>query len=212
VRTVEGSQYPIHCRKIATDGKFDESQPEEILLDGESAGRWPAIYVRGSDERESGWIFAGRTRPTIPDFGSTPCMFRDLEDREGPRRYRRTNGSVVWAADSQTLFYTTEDEVTKRHDHLFRHRLGDASAQDVVVYEEADERFNLGVGKTRDGKYLLMEAGSHTTNECRFHAADAPEGEFQTIARGGGAGVFGRSSRRPFLHSDQRSLGRTFAW
>ena len=91
-------------------------------------------------------------------------------------------GSIAWAADSKTLFYTTEDEVTKRHDHLFRHRLGEPAAQDVVVYEEKDERFNLGVGKTRDGKYLLMEAGSHTTSECRFLSAETPEGEFRMIA------------------------------
>ena len=45
-----------------------------------------------------------------------------------------------------------------------------------------DERFNLGVGKTRDGKYLLMEAGSHTTNECSYLPADTPGGVFLVIA------------------------------
>ncbi len=56
------------------------------------------------------------------------------------------------------------------------------SSEDVVVYEEKDERFNLGVGKTRDGKYLLMEVGSHTTTECWFLSAETPAGEFQLIA------------------------------
>ena len=41
-------------------------------------------------------------------------------------------GSLAWAADSHTLFYTTEDEVTKRQDQLFRHRLGDAGADDAA--------------------------------------------------------------------------------
>jgi oligopeptidase B len=80
------------------------------------------------------------------------------------------------------LLYTTEDEVTKRHDRLFRHRLGDSEAQDVLVYEEKDERFNVAVDKTRDCKYLLMESGSHTTSEWRFLSAYTPEGEFKVIA------------------------------
>ena len=54
--------------------------------------------------------------------------------------------------------------------------------QDVLVYDETDERFNLGVGKTRDGRYVLMEAGSHTTSETRFLTATAPEGRFRLIA------------------------------
>ncbi len=91
-------------------------------------------------------------------------------------------GSITWAADSHTLFYTTEDEITKRHDHLFRHRLGDPVTEDAVIFEEKDERFNLGVGKTRDGKYLLMEAGSHTTNECSYLDAETPGGVFLVIA------------------------------
>ena len=49
--------------------------------------------------------------------------------------------------------------------------------EDALVYDETDERFNLGVGKTRDGKYLLLEAGSHTTNETRFLSAAEPPGE-----------------------------------
>ncbi len=91
-------------------------------------------------------------------------------------------GSLVWAEDSRTLFYTTEDAVTKRQDKLFRHRLGDAASDDAVIYAERDERFNLAVGKTRDGKYLMLEAGSHTTNECSYLSADTPGGVFLVIA------------------------------
>ncbi len=107
---------------------------------------------------------------------------RDLKTGKDLSDTAERVGSIAWAADSTTLFYTTEDEVTKRHDHVFRHRLGDGAAQDVVVYEEKDERFNVGVDKTKDCKYLLMESGSHTTSEWRFLSAYTPEGEFQVIA------------------------------
>jgi oligopeptidase B len=180
-RTIEGSQYPIHCRRLATGPKFDESQPEEILLDvNQLAVGQPFMSVGGMSLSPDGFKLAYSTDNT--GFRQYTLHMRDLKTGEDLPDTAQRVGSIAWAADSTTLFYTTEDEVTKRHDHLFRHQLGDAAAIDVIVYEEKDERFNLGVGKTRDGKYLLMEAGSHTTSECRFLSADSPEGQFQMIA------------------------------
>jgi oligopeptidase B len=181
VRTVEGSQYPIHCRRVATGPKFDESQPEEVLLDvNQLAVGQPFMAVGGISVSPDGFKLAYSTDNT--GFRQYTLHIRDLKTGKDLSDTAERVGSIVWAADSTTLFYTTEDEVTKRHDHLFRHRLSDAVANDFIVYEEKDERFNLGVGKTRDGKYLLMEAGSHTTSECRFLEADLPHGEFRMIA------------------------------
>src|ERR1700678_4546880 len=181
VRTVEGRQYPIHCRRLATGLKFDASQRAEILLDvNQLAAGQPFMSVGAMSVSPDGFLLAYSTDNT--GFRQYTLHIRDLRTGKDLADTAERTGSVVWAADSQTLFYTTEDEVTKRHDHLFRHRLGDASAQDVVVYEEKDERFNLGVGITRDRKYLLLEAGSHTTNDCRFLSAETPQGEFQIIA------------------------------
>jgi oligopeptidase B len=181
IRTVEGSQYQIHCRRLATATKFDESQPEQILLDvNQLAVGQPFMAVGGMSVSPDGFKLAYSTDNT--GFRQYTLHIRDLKTGKDLSDTAERVGSMTWAADSTTLFYTTEDEVTKRHDHLFRHRLGDAATNDVIVYEEKDERFNLGVGKTRDGKYLLMESGSHTTSECRFLAADSSEGQFQMIA------------------------------
>ena len=91
-------------------------------------------------------------------------------------------GSIEWANDNATLFYTVEDEEQKRQFQLYRHTLGAPHEQDVLVYEESDERFNIGAGKTRDGKYLLLESASHTTSEQRFLSADDPTGAWTLIA------------------------------
>ncbi len=88
-------------------------------------------------------------------------------------------GSIVWTPDSATLFYSTEDEQTKRHDRVFRKKLGEAP---VEVFHEHDERFNVGVGRTRDRKYLLLEAGSHTTSETWVLDATESEGAFWLVA------------------------------
>jgi len=181
VRTVEGSQYPIHCRRLATGAKFDDSQPEVVLLDVNKLAEGQAFMALGAMAvSPDGWKLAYSTDNT--GFRQYTMHVRDLRTGEDLPDTAERTGSIAWAADSHTLFYTTEDEVTKRHDHLFRHRLGDAVGDDAVIYEERDERFNLGVGKTRDGKYLLMEAGSHTTNECSYLDAETPGGMFLVIA------------------------------
>ena len=82
-------------------------------------------------------------------------------------------------SDSATLFYSTEDEQTKRQDRVFRKGLG---RPPVEVFHEEDERFNVGVGRTRDRKYLLLEAGSHTTSETWVMEAAEPAGAFRLVA------------------------------
>jgi oligopeptidase B len=107
---------------------------------------------------------------------------RDLETgHDLPGEVLRV-GSVVWAADNLTLFYTVEDEEQKRQFQLWRHLRGTPYAADALVYQDDDERFNVGAGRTRDGKFLVIEAHSHIASECHVLPADKPEGEFQLIA------------------------------
>src|SRR5271170_8106869 len=209
VRTVEGRQYPIHCRRLATGTTFDKAQPEDILLDvNQLAEGQPFMAVGAMSVSPDGSKLAYSTDNT--GFRQYTLHVRDLKTGADLPDTAQRVGSIAWAADSMTLFYTTEDEVTKRHDHLFRHRLGEPAAHDVVVYEEKDERFNLGVGKTRDGKYLLMEAGSHTTNECRFLAADSPEGHFRMIASRVDDQEYSVDHRDGLLYIRTNDVGKNF--
>jgi len=180
-RTVEGSQYPIHCRRKAVGETYDATQPEQVILDVNQLAEGQAFMsVGGMSVSPDGEKLAYSTDNT--GFRQYTLHVRDLTSgAELPDTAERV-GSLVWAADSHTLFYTTEDEVTKRQDKLFRHRLGDAVSSDALICEEKDERFNIGVGKTRDGKYLMLEAGSHTTNECSYLDATTPGGVFLVIA------------------------------
>src|SRR6185437_5990379 len=156
-RTVEGSQYPIHCRRLAVSATFDATRPEEILLDvNKLAEGQPFMSVGGMSVSPDGLKLAYSTDNT--GFRQYTLHLRDLKTGTDLADTAERVGSLAWAADSHTLFYTTEDEVTKRQDKLHRHGLGDAPEDDALIYEEKDERFNLGVGRTRDGRYLLMEA------------------------------------------------------
>jgi len=184
-RTVEGSQYPFHCRRRATspevDAPFDPSQPEQVFLDvNQIAEGKPFMSLGATAISPDGNYVAYSTDPT--GFRQYTLHIRDLRTGEDLPDTAERVGSVTWAADSRILFYSTEDEVTKRHDHVWRHVLGTRREQDVIVLHEADERFNVGVGRTRDLQYLLIEIGSHTTNEYRFLRTDNPTGEFQIVA------------------------------
>ncbi len=81
VRTVEGSQYPIHCRRLATGAKFDESQPEEILLDvNQLAEGQPFMAVGGMRVSPDGWKLAYSTDNT--GFRQYTMHVRDLKTGE----------------------------------------------------------------------------------------------------------------------------------
>ena len=177
-RTEQGKQYEIYCRRLGT---LEEPQgEEEILLD-----------VNGLAEGES---FLALGTMVVSDDGN---LLAYSCDNKGFRQYTlyvkdlRTGallaeraervGSVVWAADDRTLFYTVEDEEQKRQFQLYRHVLGTPHADDELVYEEADERFNIGAGRTRDDEYIILECASHTTTENRFLPADEPRGTWTLI-------------------------------
>ena len=80
--------------------------------------------------------------------------------------------NVAWASDNKTLFYVTEDAVTKRSDKFFRHVLG--TDKNDLIFEEKDELFDIGTGRSRDKAVILLESSSKTSTEVRYIPADKP--------------------------------------
>jgi oligopeptidase B len=175
-RTVEGLQYAIHCRRADVDGA-----EEEVILDGNKLAEGQSFMAIGDTDitDDDRWLAYSVDHT---GFRQYTLHVKDLRTGEVLADQAERVGSVVWAADSATLFYTVEDEEQKRQYQLWRHVLGTDFSSDVLVFEEPDERFNLSAGRTRDGKFLVMEAGSHTTTEARFLAADDPTGEWTLVA------------------------------
>ena len=185
VRTEKGLQYPRYCRRPAGSApslNWTELTPgETVILDvNKLAEGQPFMAIGDSSVSPDGRLLAYTTDNT--GFRQYTLRIKDLATGEVLADTAERVGSLVWAADSKTLFYSTEDEQTKRQDRLFRHKLGDAVGADAEVFHEPDERFNLGVGRTRDRKYLLLQIGSHTTSESWFLGSATPEESFQLIA------------------------------
>src|SRR5882724_5762602 len=174
-RTEEGKQYPLHFRQ----GK-EQNNAEELLLDLNVLAEGYSFLGLGvfqvSDDNR---LLAYSTDTT--GFRQYTLQIKDLQSEDTlPFRAERVT-SAVWASDSRTLFYTVEDEVTKRSHRLYRHTLEETSA-DSLPFEETDERFRIEIERTRSGAYLILLAASHTTTEVRFLPAGNPAGEFRLIA------------------------------
>ena len=90
-------------------------------------------------------------------------------------------GAPVWANDNRTLFYLRVNEQWRPH-RVLRHELGSAVEDDVVVYEESDPSFFVGVEITQSRRFILISAGDHVTSEIRYLPADTPDATPQMIS------------------------------
>src|SRR5712692_3268554 len=174
-RTEEGKQYAIHCRRRDAEGSA-----EELLLDLNLLAEGHSFLGLDSfDVSEDNQLLSYSTDTT--GFRQYVLQVKDLRDGKiFPERFERVT-SVAWASDNRTLFYTVEDETTKRSHRLYRHVLG-SSEPDQLLYEEADERFRIGLERTRSGAFLLLTIASHTASEVRYLRADQPSGVFRLVA------------------------------
>ena len=180
-RTEEGKQYPIFCRRAAQpDGSFSTTAPEQVTLDqnalavGENFMQLGAYTV--SDD--GNWL-AYSTDNT--GFRQYTLQFKDLRTGQLSGESIPKTGSVDWANDDRTIFYTVED-AAKRQYRVYRHVIGQDPVHDELIFEETDDRFDLAVGKTRSRCFLLLESGSHTTTEVRYLPADNPTGPWTLMA------------------------------
>ncbi len=179
-RTEEGRQYAIHCRTHGSPNATEDT-PEQIVLDGNAMAEGLPFFSIGATDITSDGRWLAYTTDTT-GFRQYTLHIKDLTTGETLAGEVERVGSVAWAADNQTLFYTVEDEKQKRQFQLWRHTRCTPHAVDELVYQDDDERFNLAVGRTRDGEYLVMESGSHTTTESWYLPAAAPHGEFRLIS------------------------------
>ena len=172
-RTQAGKQYPVLSRWKGEKGA------SQLLLDLNELGK-NEKYI-GLDEFEvsddNRWLAYSLDVTGFRDF---TLSFKDLETGgEAPEHIPHVR-SASWAADNKTVFYTVENDA-KRAWRLYRHALGTPPEKDALVYEEADEHFDVGVSRTRSGTYLVMVADSLTTSESRVLDARTPAGAWRVV-------------------------------
>ncbi len=166
VRYEEGKEYPIFCRKHKS-----LDNPEEIILDvnilaeGESFFEVGSVAVSPNNELTSfSSDNVGRRIYTL--------NFKNLKTGEIlPDTIPNTTGKAVWANDNQHIFYIRKDK-SLRAFQVYRHQLGTDSSEDVLIFHEEDETFDVNVFKTKSLEYIFIASSSTISDEHRFIPSD----------------------------------------
>ena len=170
-----GGQHPIYCRVPRHD-----DTTETILFDGDKESEGHAFFRISTCTHSPNhqWIAYA-----IDDKGSEFYTLRVRETETGndlAESIANTTGQVVWAQDDQTIFYTVLDE-NHRPNKVFRHRIGCDPQTDVLIYEEQDPGFFVGLNKTGSGRFIQILAHDHETSEVYNLPADEPEAALQLV-------------------------------
>lgn len=177
-RTEGDAEYAIYCRK-----KGNLNAPEEILLNIPEMAKEHAYYsIGGIDVSLDNKLLAysvdnvSRRKYTI--------YIKNLETNEVyTDEIKNTSGSITWANDNKTLFYTRKHEETLLPYQVFRHTLGNNVSNDILVYEEKDNTFYTACYKTKSQQYIIIANSASITSEARYIPADTPDAKPIMIAK-----------------------------
>jgi len=196
-RTVEGRDYAIHCRlPVHGEGRDPDTPPgtettdtgadlapwpdEQVLLDENTlAGDHPYLDVANLSVSPG----HGRLAYAVDTTGDERFTLRIRDLATGtdlPGEIEGTSYGVAWANDNETIFFTRPDAANRTY-QLWRHTLGSPEAEDLLVHEETDERFHLGVDRTKDGAFIVLELHSKITAEVHTIDADKPRSSPQIV-------------------------------
>ncbi len=164
-RTKKGREYAIHCRKRGERGK------EEVILDENELAKGSDYFSLGASSISPDHTLLAYTTDTKGAEDHT-LFIKNLATGELLADRIESVGDIEWSEDGAYLFYTQEE-----HPHpprkVFRHLLG-SSKPDILIFDEKDLQWYVGLGKSRSKKYIFIGGGNYTTSEVRFLKADAP--------------------------------------
>lgn len=174
-RYKKGDEYPVFTRKYRS-----QENEEELLLDVNILAKGHNFYdVGGVSIAPNNELMAysedltgGRIYTIYVQSVKTGEKFAE--------KLENTTGGIVWANDNQHFFYTRKNESLRAY-QIFRHRLGTGQEEDVLVFHEEDEIFDVSVFKTKSLKYIFIASSSTTSDEYRFIPADNVFAEWQVI-------------------------------
>ncbi len=193
-RSFEGREYGASCR-VPVRGPDDwtpprpdeDAQPdqpalpgEEVLLDLDALAEGHEFFsLGGSSVSPDGTLLAYST-DVVGDERFT-IRVKDLASGELRDEIVGAIGGATWDRAGEHVYYTTVDE-SWRSDKIWRHTIGTGQDQDQLVHHETDQRFFVGVGRSRSDRFIVVAAGSKTTSEYRYLDADGDADDFTVFA------------------------------
>ncbi|HBS19680.1 MAG TPA: oligopeptidase B, partial [Flavobacteriales bacterium] len=177
-RYEEGKEYPYTCRKKGT-----MEAEEEVMLDQPALAEGHSYFAVGgrSVSPDNNLLIYGVDTVSRRQY---TLYVKDLRTGElFEDRIPETTGGATWANDNKTLFYTKKDPMTLRSFQVYKHVLGTDVSEDVLVFEEKDETFSCGIGKTKSEKYLVIGTSTTVSTEWWYLDANTPNGEWKVIQK-----------------------------
>jgi oligopeptidase B len=155
-----GAQHRLFCRRPREGG------PETVLLDADELARGQAFF-RLHDTRQSPDHRLVAWSADVKGSELYDVFVRDVASgRDGADIVSASTGEIVWASDSLSFFYVRLDD-NHRPCAVLRHRLGDDSGADAIVFEEPDPAWFVGIGRSRSGAYCIISIHGHDASETR---------------------------------------------
>ncbi|WP_041777819.1 S9 family peptidase [Bifidobacterium animalis] len=190
-RTQEGKQYGVQCR-MPIRGEDDWTPPEinandapgvipgeQVILDANTEAEGHDFFqIGGMDISKDGtWLLFG-----VDTSGDEQYDFRIRNLDTGEQLPDELDGlaAACFTPDGRYVFATLLDDAQRPY-AIRRHKVGEPVERDVIVYEEHDEKFWVGIGLSFDERNLVIGTGSKTTTEVLMLPTATPEGEFQAF-------------------------------
>lgn len=175
-RFVKGGEYPIYVRKYKSLDNRDE-----VMLNVNKLAEGHDYYQVGGRSVS----FDNKILAYGVDTVSRRLYTLHFKSLEKGNQYEETipntSGSVIWANDNQHLFYVRKHPETLRSYQVVRHRLGTDPAEDVIVFTEEDDTYNVGIFKTKSDKWLVIGSFQTISQEFRILPANAPLDEWRVF-------------------------------
>jgi len=173
-RFKEGLEYPIHVRY--KDSKLKNEA--QLLFDVNAMAEGHEYYdlkgIRVSFDNQ----FALYAEDPVSRRQYTIGVKSLKDGMLLPDRIENTTGSGCWSESNEVFFYVKKDPETLRAYAVYRHVIGTDSAEDICVFLEEDETFNVGVYLSKSKRYIIIVSGSTLTTEYQILSSSDPYGSF----------------------------------
>ena len=179
-RFESGKEYAIHCRK-----KGSLNVQEEIILDENILSEGFDYFALGGRRvsPDNKWLAYGVDTLSRRIY---EIHFKNLETGEIlETTIPNSSGSVAWANDNETVFYTSKNETTLLGEKIWRHKMGSDFSNDELIYFEEDETFYTGVYRSKSGKFIIIYHQSTLVSDYQILNADNPNGSFKNFTKRG---------------------------
>ncbi|MDA8081543.1 MAG: S9 family peptidase [Actinomycetota bacterium] len=164
-KTEEGKQYPIHVRRRV------DKESEETLLDENQESIGHDFFALGglSISPNEGLI------AYLTDIDGSELYTLTIRNISEPEKIlaqlEECYYGIAWSLDSKFVFFTKTDTQMRPY-QVWRLDLEEGKAE--LVFQEDDEGYFVGIGTTKDDRFIVVDAASKTTSQIFLIDAYSP--------------------------------------